>query len=81
MNMPLAIAFTSPTELWPIAIVVIVLFGAKKIPEMAKGLGLGLKEFKKATKEFNIDDEPAAVAPPATTAASTPEEVEKRIVS
>jgi sec-independent protein translocase protein TatA len=51
-------AFTSFTELWPIAIVVIVLFGAKKLPEMAKGLGEGMKEFKKAVREVN-EDEPA----------------------
>ena len=31
--------------------VVLILFGAKKIPELAKGLGSGIKEFKKATKE------------------------------
>lgn len=37
---------------WIIIILVIVLlFGAKKIPELAKGLGQGLKEFKKASKE------------------------------
>jgi sec-independent protein translocase protein TatA len=31
--------------------VVLLLFGAKKIPELAKGLGSGIKEFKKAAKE------------------------------
>lgn len=31
--------------------VVLILFGAKKIPELAKGLGTGIKEFKKATRE------------------------------
>jgi len=30
---------------------VLILFGAKKLPELAKGLGQGIKEFKKATKE------------------------------
>jgi sec-independent protein translocase protein TatA len=34
-----------------IIVVVVLLFGAKKIPELAKGLGSGIKEFKKATKE------------------------------
>ena len=32
--------------------VVLLLFGAKKLPELARGLGLGLKEFKKATREI-----------------------------
>jgi sec-independent protein translocase protein TatA len=31
--------------------VVLILFGAKKLPELAKGLGTGIKEFKKATRE------------------------------
>jgi len=35
--------------------VVLVLFGAKKLPELAKGLGQGIKEFKGAVRE---DDEP-----------------------
>ena len=34
-----------------IAIAVLLLFGGKKIPELMKGLGGGLKEFKKASKE------------------------------
>ena len=38
-------------ELIIILIIVILLFGAKKIPELAKGLGSGIKEFKKASNE------------------------------
>ena len=34
-----------------IGVVVVLLFGGKKIPELMKGLGGGIKEFKKATKE------------------------------
>lgn len=34
-----------------ILLIVVLLFGARKIPELAKGLGLGIKEFKKASKE------------------------------
>ena len=30
---------------------VLIMFGAKKLPELAKGLGQGIKEFKKATRE------------------------------
>ena len=40
-------------ELLLILLIVLVLFGAKKIPELAKGLGAGLKEFRKATKELD----------------------------
>ncbi len=38
-------------ELLLILLIVILLFGAKKIPELAKGLGHGLREFKKASSE------------------------------
>ncbi len=38
-------------ELLLILLIVLILFGAKKIPELARGLGNGLKEFRKATKE------------------------------
>ncbi|MGY5355300.1 Sec-independent protein translocase subunit TatA/TatB [Wenyingzhuangia sp. IMCC45467] len=34
-----------------IAVIVLLLFGGRKIPELMKGLGGGIKEFKKATKE------------------------------
>jgi sec-independent protein translocase protein TatA len=50
MNITLAWALGG-TELILILVVVLVLFGAKKIPELAKGLGSGIKEFKKATRE------------------------------
>jgi sec-independent protein translocase protein TatA len=50
-------------ELWPILLIVVVLFGAKKIPELARGLGSGMKEFKKAVREVNEEDEPAATKP------------------
>lgn len=43
--------FLGGQELVVILIIVILLFGAKKIPELAKGLGIGLKEFKKASSE------------------------------
>lgn len=41
-------------ELFVIIAVVVLLFGGKKIPELAKGLGTGIKNFKQAVKE----DEP-----------------------
>jgi sec-independent protein translocase protein TatA len=44
----------SGMELIVIALVILLLFGGKKIPELAKGLGGGIKNFKKALKE---DDE------------------------
>ena len=47
------------TELLWILIAVLVLFGAKKIPEFAKGLGKGIKEFKDAKNDVKKDIEDA----------------------
>ncbi len=44
-----------PTELLVILVVVVLLFGGKKIPELAKGLGEGIRNFKGAVK--NEDEE------------------------
>lgn len=40
-----------------IAIVVLLLFGGKKIPELMRGLGSGIKEFKDASKEDGPDSD------------------------
>jgi sec-independent protein translocase protein TatA len=45
------LAFLGTTEILVIAVVVVVLFGARKIPDLMKGLGTGIKEFKKASKD------------------------------
>ena len=46
-----------PTELIIILTIVLLLFGAKKIPELAKGLGTGIREFKKGTSGEAEKDE------------------------
>lgn len=47
-------------EMVIIALVFIVFFGAKKIPEVAKGMGKGIREFKDATKEIKKEIEDSA---------------------
>jgi len=68
----------SVQQLLIILLIVVLLFGAKKIPELAKGLGSGIKNFKKAVKE---DEEATAAvdkveakpeAPVTPTATTTP---------
>jgi sec-independent protein translocase protein TatA len=39
------------SELFLILLVILVFFGAKKLPELAKGLGQGIREFRKAAKD------------------------------
>ncbi len=52
-------------EVLLIMLVVLLLFGAKKIPELARGLGQGIREFKDASSEFKselnkgLEDRPA----------------------
>jgi len=43
------------TEIILILLVVVLLFGGRKIPELMKGIGQGLRDFKKAS---NVEDEP-----------------------
>ena len=49
-----------PWQIIIIVLAIIILFGGKKIPEIARGIGLGLKEFKKATKEIKDEVKNAA---------------------
>ena len=42
-------------EIVLIVVAILILFGAKKIPEFAKGIGKGMREFKKAVKEVEDD--------------------------
>ena len=51
MNTFLAIFNLGGGEIILILALILILFGARKLPELAKGLGQGIKEFKKATRE------------------------------
>ena len=64
------IAMLGGWEIAGIVVVVLVLFGAKKVPELMGGLGKGIKEFKKASREVQdeiqqaIDEEPPSKPTP-----------------
>ncbi len=45
------------TELIIALVIILLLFGAKKIPELARGLGSGVREFKAGTKDGQLEDE------------------------
>jgi len=65
MNTMLAVFGLGGWEVILILAVVLILFGAKKLPELAKGLGQGIREFKKASNEVTselqraVDEDPA----------------------
>ncbi len=46
------------TELTIIAVIVLLIFGAKNLPEIGKGLGGAIREFKNVKKEISLDDAP-----------------------
>ncbi len=52
----IALGMLGPGQIAIIVLVIVLLFGGKKIPELFKGLGQGMSEFKKATKE-GLDEE------------------------
>ncbi|WP_266203111.1 Sec-independent protein translocase subunit TatA/TatB [Pontibacter kalidii] len=56
-NIFLFIGGLGGTEVVLILFAILLLFGAKRIPELAKGLGRGIREFKDATKEIKSDIE------------------------
>jgi sec-independent protein translocase protein TatA len=51
---------SSGTEWIIIGLAILLLFGGRKIPELMKGLGGGIKEFKKATKDDSTEESSSA---------------------
>lgn len=57
-NLTVAVFGLGTTEMLLILAIVVLLFGAKKLPELAKGLGQSIKEFKKSSSETSDTDSP-----------------------
>lgn len=53
MQLSILLGFVGPWQIALIVVLILLLFGGKKIPEMMRGLGRGMKEFKDASKEDN----------------------------
>ena len=64
MNVMFGIFNLGGGEIILILALVLILFGAKKLPELAKGLGTGIKEFKKATRDVTEEVSAAMEEPP-----------------
>jgi sec-independent protein translocase protein TatA len=63
MHLPLLAMLNTP-EIIALMVLALILFGAKKLPELARGLGHGIKEFKKATRDVSDEIQNAMDAPP-----------------
>ncbi len=61
---PLALFGIGGQEMTVIVVAIILLFGAEKIPKLARGLGRSVGEFKRAKDEFDRELQDAAKAPP-----------------
>ena len=70
----------SVPELLILLVVLLLVFGAKRLPEMGRSLGKGMREFKDSVSGKDDDDEPSEL-PPAETTASAPQARERDTVS
>jgi len=63
---PALIGFPGPTELVIIFVIILVLFGGAKLPEMARNIGRGMRVFKEEAntlrKEIEVSDQPTATS-------------------
>ncbi|MFO7657616.1 MAG: twin-arginine translocase TatA/TatE family subunit [Bacteroidales bacterium] len=60
MNLTIILGLPGPTEIILIILALLFLFGGKKIPELMRGIGQGMREFKKASKGDEVDESKAA---------------------
>ena len=60
MSIPFLFVLPGGWELVVIVLVILLLFGAKRLPELARGLGKGIREFKGAVKDVEDDLDDAA---------------------
>ena len=76
MNLSAALIFDSPMDIGVVLVIVLILFGGKKIPEVMRGLGQGIREFKGGMR----DDQqpPPPPTPPPSTTVSAPPTAEKK---
>ena len=72
-----------PTELIFLMIFLLLIFGAKRLPELGSGLGKGIREFKKSMRDINTeierpaDDAQLKAAPPRTAVPSSTENTDQ----
>jgi sec-independent protein translocase protein TatA len=69
--------WTSPTHIILLLLIALLLFGAKRLPEIGRSLGTGMREFKDSVTGTTPSEPAAQLPPPETTVAATPSERER----
>jgi sec-independent protein translocase protein TatA len=64
----------SPMHLLIVLVIILVLFGGRKLPELMKGLGQGIREFKEGMREQPTPTNPPPSSTPVNPPAAAPEE-------
>ncbi|HKN62102.1 MAG TPA: twin-arginine translocase TatA/TatE family subunit, partial [Candidatus Acidoferrales bacterium] len=67
----------SPMHIFLVLLIVLVLFGGRKLPELMKGLGQGIREFKEGMREQPTPTNPPPSSTPANPPAAAPSEEKK----
>ena len=79
MNLLALLSNFGGPDLIIILLIILVLFGAKKLPELARGMGQAVREFQKAKDEFTDELHNAGKTPPAKPEARQPDATVPRI--
>ena len=80
MNQLLAIGGLSPMELIIIVGVIVLLFGSSKIPQLMRGVGSGINEFKKGLKEGAVDDTAESTEPKSESSPVPPSAIPRTVL-
>jgi sec-independent protein translocase protein TatA len=79
MHLFALLIFDSPMDIGIVVLIALILFGGKKIPELMRGLGQGIREFRTGMREdFQTPPAHTNQAPPPAAPTSTPVTEEKK---
>jgi sec-independent protein translocase protein TatA len=67
----------SPMHIFLVLLIVLVLFGGRKLPELMRGLGQGIREFKEGMRDQPTSTNPPVSSTPSNPPAATPDEHKK----
>ena len=72
--------WTSPTHIILLLLIALLLFGAKRLPEIGRSLGTGMREFKDSVTGTTTHENPPAQIPPPETTTTTATQSERETV-